>query len=104
MFGRGNRNDEKLTRIGYIENDVGLNLPRIASLESWVNDTVKQMGLLDRRLDKVIQSRRLEEDLFEPSAPAMATSDLADGAPLFTEAGPPAQPAPLPTLALPGMA
>ena len=81
-------------------------IPRVATQEKRMNDAVKRLSLLEGRLDRVVQSRRLqdeEQDLLAPSAPALPTFDLATEALLYTEGGAPAQPAPLPMPSPPGM-
>ena len=67
MFGRATqiRIDDVANRFTMLENVVGINLPRIATLENRTNDMDKKISSADRRLDRLMQRRNMLEDFNE---------------------------------------
>ena len=87
VFGRSALLDDLANRVTLTENTVGINLPRIATLEHRTNDIDKKLALLDRRLEKIVQRRNLDEDFAEheswlgPVGPAAGTQSLSPSEP-----------------------
>lgn len=112
MFGRS-KIDDLSNRFTVLQNVVGINLPRIATLENRTNDMDKKLANAERRLDRLLQRRNIVDDFNDheswlgpvgpaageqnpkPSAPAIdpvnpfampsLTAQQADGAPMYTE-------------------
>ena len=82
-FGRPALLDDLANRVTLTENTVGIMLPRIATSEHRTNDIDKKLALLDRRLEKIVQRRNLDEDVAEhdswlgPVGPAAGTQSLS---------------------------
>ena len=95
MFRRSR--DDILDRLVLVENVVGVNLPRIASLEFRIKDNlVPRIEAIEAYMQRDVQRKRLLQEAAEEGAPPI-TAALADGAPQYTEGTTlPPEPAPPP--------
>ena len=64
MFGPSTRTliSQHAGRIVALEDSSGMHVNRTASLENQMIDVMRKLGTIESRLDRVIQSRRIEED------------------------------------------
>ena len=86
MF-RRSVDEEWMQRLDLVENTLGINLPRVATLEYQMKDVFKKIGMLESRSDRDIQRRMLTSEASESM-----TAQQAEGAPIWTEGEPRALP------------